>query len=134
MFMFPLFHLLRQVIQKLRTTQECEVILIDPWWPSQPCFPHLLRLCVDHPLFFPYRWDLLGPTVTTGICLGCSRTVCMLGGSHAALPNSRIFEDVSRLLAASRRPSMNRIYDDRWLRFAHWAAGQGIDPLSPRAV
>ena len=30
-----------------------------PWWPSQPWFPHLLRLCVEHPLSLPYRQDLL---------------------------------------------------------------------------
>ena len=62
------------------------------------------------------------------------RTVCMLGGSHATLPNSRIFEEVSRLVAESRRPSTYRVYNDRWLRFAHWAAGQGIDPLGPTAA
>ena len=48
-----------KVIQKLRSTQVAEVILIAPWWPKQSWFPHLLRLCVDHPLFFPYRRDLL---------------------------------------------------------------------------
>ena len=58
MYMFPPFSLLSKVIQKLRTTQEGEVILIAPWWPSQPWFSHLLRLCVDHPRFFPYRRDL----------------------------------------------------------------------------
>ena len=31
----------------------------SPGWPSQPWFPHLLRLCVEHPLFLPYRQDLL---------------------------------------------------------------------------
>ena len=31
----------------------------SPWWPKQSWFPHLLHLCVDHPLFFPYRRDLL---------------------------------------------------------------------------
>ena len=35
------------------------MILIAPWWPSQPWFPHLLRLSVDHPRFFQYRRDLL---------------------------------------------------------------------------
>ena len=31
-----------------------------PWWPSQPWFPHLLRLSVDHLLrFFQYCRDLL---------------------------------------------------------------------------
>ena len=61
MYMFPLFPLLKKVIQKLRSIQTAEVILIAPWWPKQSWFPHLhvLCLCVDHPLFFPYRRDLL---------------------------------------------------------------------------
>ena len=60
MYMFPPFLLLNKFIQKLRTTQTGEVILIAPWWPSQLWFPHLLRLSVDHLLrFFQYRRDLL---------------------------------------------------------------------------
>ena len=43
-------------------------------------------------------------------------------------------DEVSRLVAAPRRPSTNRMYDDRWLRFAQWAAGQGFDPLDPTAA
>ena len=31
----------------------------SPWWPNQLCLPHLLRLCVEHPLILPYRRDLL---------------------------------------------------------------------------
>ena len=58
MFFSP-FPLLSKVIQKLGTTQEGEVILISHWWPSQPWFPHLLRLFVDHPLFFRYSRYLL---------------------------------------------------------------------------
>ena len=49
MYMFPPFPL------KLRSTQAAEVILIAPWWPKQSWFPHLLRLCVEHPLACPYR-------------------------------------------------------------------------------
>ena len=59
MYVFPPFSLLNKIIQKLSTTQMGEVILITPWWPSQPWFPHLLRLSVDHPRFFQYRRDLL---------------------------------------------------------------------------
>ena len=43
-------------------------------------------------------------------------------------------DDISRLVAAPRRPSTNRMYDDRWLRFTRWAAGQGFDPLNPSAA
>ena len=42
-------------------------------------------------------------------------------------------KEVSRLATAPRRPSTNKMYDDRWLRFTHWATGQGIDPLGPTA-
>ena len=43
-------------------------------------------------------------------------------------------DEVSRLAAAPRRPSTNRMYDSRWLHFSRWAAGQGFDPLDPTAA
>ena len=43
-------------------------------------------------------------------------------------------DEVSRLAAAPRRPSTNRMYDDRWRRFSRWAAGQDINPLDPTAA
>ena len=43
-------------------------------------------------------------------------------------------DKVSWLAAAPRRPSTNRMYNDRWLCFARWAAGQGFDPLDPTAA
>ena len=42
--------------------------------------------------------------------------------------------EVSRFAAAPRRPSTNRMYDDRWRRFDRWAAGQGFDPVDPTAA
>ena len=48
---------------------------------SQPWFPHLLHMSVDHPCFFPYD-----------ISRAASRTICTHGGPHAALPSSRIFK------------------------------------------
>ena len=42
--------------------------------------------------------------------------------------------EVSKLAAAPRRPSTNRMYDNRWLRFAYWATGKGLDPLGPIAA
>ena len=43
-------------------------------------------------------------------------------------------DEVSRLAAAPRRPSTNRMYDNQWLRLARWVAGQGFDPLDPTAA
>ena len=46
------------------------------------------------------------------------------------------FQGFSKLGAAStcRRPSTNRMYDDRLLRFTNWATGRGLDPLGPTAA
>ena len=55
--------------------------------------------------------------------------------SDASFCTSRPSTDkVSRLAAAHRRPSINRMYNDRWLLFVRWAAGQGFDPLDPTAA
>ena len=43
-------------------------------------------------------------------------------------------KEVSRLATAPRKPLTNRMYEDRWLCFAHWATGQGIDLLGPAAA
>ena len=41
-------------------------------------------------------------------------------------------KEVSKLAAAPRRPSTNRMYDDRWLRLANWATGKGFNnPRGP---
>ena len=44
---------------EIKDHQEGQVILIAPWWPFQPWFPHLLRLCVGHTRIILYRQDLL---------------------------------------------------------------------------
>ena len=43
-------------------------------------------------------------------------------------------EEVSRTATAPRSPLTNCMYDNRWLRFAHWAAGKGIFPRVSKAA
>ena len=43
-------------------------------------------------------------------------------------------KEIYRLSAAPWRASTNRMYDDRWLHFTHWATEQGIDPFGPTAI
>ena len=76
-FMFPRFPLLSKVIQKLRTTQESEVILIAPWWPHNRGFH----------IYYVFVWTTLSSFHTTGTYFHnrdmswiASRTICMLGG------------------------------------------------------
>ena len=126
-YMFPLFPLLNKVIQKLWVTQDGEIILIAPWWPSKPWFPQLLGLSVNHPCIIPYRRDLLSQLGLVSDGKSYHLHAWRLVQQYQAAGFS---EEVSRLVAAPRRPSTNCM----WLCFAHWAAGQGIDPLGPTAA
>ena len=120
MNMFPPFPLLSKVIQKLRTTQEGKVAST---FTTSVCGPPSL-------LSIPP-----GPTLTTGICLG--RQVIPSAHMVALMQHYQatgFSKEVSRLAAAPKTPSTNRMYDDRWLCFAHWAAGQGIVPLCPFSI
>ena len=62
-----------------------QVILIVPWWLSQPWFPHLIQLSVS-PVPSRHAGRLNQITPKTG-----NLTICTYGGSHAALTSSRIF-------------------------------------------
>ena len=90
-YMFPPFPLLNRVMQKPRSTQAAGMILVAPWWPSQSWFPHLLRLCVEHPLVLPYRRDLLSQQDQKYISDGKSYHLHTYGGSYVTLQSSRLF-------------------------------------------
>ena len=57
-YAYPPTPLIPQVLEKVRT-EECELVLIAPAWPTQAWFPALLRLLVDHPRCLPARRTLL---------------------------------------------------------------------------
>ena len=109
-----------------------EVILIARLVASQPWFPHLLHLYVDHPLLFHSYTP--GPTITTGICLG--RQVIPSAHMDAPRSTSKQHSFQMRSLDSPQllKGPIQTMYDDRWLCFTHWAAGQGIDPLYPTAA
>ena len=74
-------------------------------------------------------------TVTRGICL--ERQVIPSACIEALMQHYQaagFSKEVSRLAAAPRRSSTNKMYDDKLRRFAHWATGQGFDLFGPTAA
>lgn len=57
-YAFPPFALIGQCLTKLRK-EGADLVLVCPYWPSQPWFPTLLQLTTDVPLVLPRRADLL---------------------------------------------------------------------------
>ena len=49
-YAFPPFSLVRQVINKLRSSLSLEMTLIAPFWPQKEWFPDLLESLVEPPL------------------------------------------------------------------------------------
>ena len=88
----------------------------------------------DYPRFFPYRYhNSYRPAVITGIYL--ERQIVPSARMEALMQHYQaagFTKEVSK--HAPERPSMNKMYNDRWLRFANWATGKGFDPLGPTAA
>ena len=81
-FAFPPFSLIKDCVAKVKREQ-ADLILITPFWPSQPWFPAILDLVCEPPLVFPLSNDLLSsatgdihPLVQSGSMLLIAWKLC----------------------------------------------------------
>ena len=58
-YAFPPIVIIRRVFLKLRSSRNCELTLIAPFWPQRDWFPDLLELLSDVPITLSDRRDLL---------------------------------------------------------------------------
>ena len=58
-YAFPPIAIIRRVLVKLRSSKNCELTLIAPFWPQREWFPDLLELLSDVPITLSSRIDLL---------------------------------------------------------------------------
>ena len=58
-YAFPPIAIIRRVLLKLRSSRNCELTLIAPFWPQREWFPDLLELLSDIPITLSGRKDLL---------------------------------------------------------------------------
>ena len=58
-YAFPPITIIRRVLLKLRSSKNCELTLIAPFWPQREWFPDLLELLSDVPITLSGRKDLL---------------------------------------------------------------------------
>ena len=59
LYAFPPFHVIRRVINKLRSSEGVKLTLVTPFWPQREWFPDLVELSIDTPRRLPLRPDLL---------------------------------------------------------------------------
>ena len=58
-YAFPPFNLISKVLYKLDNHKSSIVLLIFPYWPSQPWFPILASFLIDYPILLPSSLSLL---------------------------------------------------------------------------
>ena len=58
-YAFPPIAIIRRVLVGLRSSRNCELTLIAPFWPQGDRFPGLMELLSDIPIQLPRRKDLL---------------------------------------------------------------------------
>ena len=58
-YAFPPIAIIRKVLVKLRSSRNCELTLIAPFWPQREWFPDLLELLFDVPIALSSQKDLL---------------------------------------------------------------------------
>ena len=58
-YAFPPIAIIRRVLLKLRSSKNCQLTLIAPFWPQRDWFPDLLELLSDVPVTLSGRRDLL---------------------------------------------------------------------------
>ena len=58
-YAFPPIAIIRRVLVKLRSSRNCELTIIAPFWPQREWFPDLLELLSDVPITLSSRKDLL---------------------------------------------------------------------------
>ncbi|XP_018493987.1 uncharacterized protein LOC108863840 [Galendromus occidentalis] len=59
LYAFPPFKLVDRTLSYLDSLPTCELTLICPLWPTQPCFPRLLQRCIDQPILLPSDINLI---------------------------------------------------------------------------
>ena len=58
MYAFPPFNMVGQVLKKTQDDQ-CQLLIITPIWVTQPWYPLLLQMSIEHPVLIPNKRGLL---------------------------------------------------------------------------
>ena len=57
-YAFPPFLLVGRALQKIQRKRVERAVVIGPAWPKQPCFPLLLEMIIDQPIYLPQSKNL----------------------------------------------------------------------------
>ena len=127
-YAFPAIAIIRRVLVKLRSSRNCELTLIVPFWPQREWFPDLLELLSDVPIALSSRKDLLRQPHFHRF----HQNLPMLQLTAWRLSSdSPISSTVAGQLVFCRRQSTRLNYQARWGTYRKWCRDFGHRSSSP---
>ena len=131
-YAFPPISIIRRALVKLRSSRNCELTLIAPFWPQREWFPDLLELLSDVPIALSSQKDLpktasLPPLPSKSAYASAD---CMVTIKRFAR-QAGFSSTVAGQLVFCRRQSTRLNYQDRWGTYRKWCRDFGHRSSSP---
>ena len=131
-YAFPPIAIIRRVLVKLRSSKNCVLTLIAPFWPQREWFPDLLELLSDVPITLSSRKDLprtsplppLPPKSANASadCMATIKRFARQAGFSSTVAGQLVF---------CRRQSTRLNYQARWGTYRKWCRDFGHRSSSP---
>ena len=133
LYAFPPFLLVGRTLQKIRREQVQRAVVIAPAWPTQPWFPLLLEMIVDHPIYLPQSKTLLQPppiAENSPTTCGELSTSNRVGSVRNSLQKQGISQEAADIICSSWRKSTEKSYTSAWNKWSGWCKEWGANPFS----
>ena len=128
-YAFPAIAIIRRVLVKLRSSKNCELTLIAPFWPQREWFPDLLELLSDVPITLvkSKRSTKTAPlppksAYASADCMATIKRFARQAGFSSTVAGQLVF---------CRRQSKRLNYQARWGNYRKWCRDFGHRSSSP---
>ena len=129
-YAFPPIAIIRRVFLKLRSSKNCELTLIAPFWPQRDWFPDLLELLRSHHTVRSKRSTKTTPLPPVPPKSAYASADCMVNLKRFAI-QAGFSPAVAGQLIFSRRLSTRLNYQARWGTYRKWCKDFGHRSSSP---
>ncbi len=129
-YAFPPFYLIKNCLSKIRR-EKSELILVCPYWPSQPWYPILLELASAIPLILRPSPNMLLSSMGQPHPLCLKPTFLLIAWKLSGdVSKGRTFRN--QLLVSSWQPTVrpHTLLKSAWRSWRRWCVGHDINSMS----
>ena len=127
-YAYPPTALIPRVLRKLRLQPTAQILLVAPFWPSQPWFCQMTSMLTDLPRAISQRDDLLKNAVT-GMRYPKPEAMRLTVWPRKSFVDHGFSANVADTAARARRESTRRVYGSRLKHYQKWCVDRGVDPV-----